>query len=104
MPNTESFERMRQVSTHPSYAKLVKSLRSLRYEPEGLTEYRDDLDWTDLHPSARRYVQETKQWTAWPAESHEYESEQKIVTSNAGYLAEVQKYKEQVAAAIQSDE
>lgn len=40
----------------------------------------------------------------WPAESHEYEGEQKIVTSNAGYLAAVQKYKEQVAAAIQSDE
>lgn len=39
MLNSESFERIRVVSTHPCYAKLVKSLR---YEPATLLEHHYD--------------------------------------------------------------
>lgn len=43
MLTSESFERMRKVSTHPSYAKFV---RSLRYEPSDLDKP-SATDWLD---------------------------------------------------------
>lgn len=42
MLKSESFERMRDVSAHPSYAKFV---RSIRYEPDGLKGYRNYSHW-----------------------------------------------------------
>ena len=50
MFKSESFERMRTVSAHPSFAKFVKSIR---HEPDRLDHYSDFWDWVNRSPSAR---------------------------------------------------
>ncbi len=94
MLKPESFERMRQISVHPSYSKLVKSLR---YEPDGLVKYSDYRDWVESHPSATRYLSKNEQWQAMLARLTKY-------TGEHGYEAGCQNYEEQYAVAIQSDE
>ena len=94
MLKPESFERMRQISVHPSYAKLVKSLR---YEPDGLKKYSDYRDWVESHPSAIRYTSENERWQAMSARLFEDMGEH-------GYKAAVQECQELFVVAIQSDE
>ena len=51
MFKSESFERVRKVSAHPSYAKLV---RSIRYEPDCLEKYQHYSHWVHDCPLARQ--------------------------------------------------
>lgn len=61
---SESFERMRHVSAHPSYAKLV---RSIRYEPDSLWEYGDYLKWAKTFHSTEPCLSRIHE-PEWPSE------------------------------------
>lgn len=91
MLKSESFERMQKVSAHPSYAKLV---RSLRYEPDCLEEYGDHVDWVRRNHSAKPYLPNIS-WPAWPRQD---EGEQGWIT----FQMVCQEYIARFAAVAQS--
>ena len=66
MLKSESFERMRKVSAHPSHAKLV---RSIRYEPDCLKEYRGIVLWAYDHSHSARTSLSKIQRPALPSQN-----------------------------------
>ena len=72
MLKSESFERMRHISTHPSYAKLVKFIR---YEPDYLVEYPNLFPGVDDHYHSSRTSLPLILRPAWQSEDEGQQGE-----------------------------